>query len=323
MPTETARRPRLSERIRLIRILRTHGLRAVERLRADELRAALEKLGLTLNADEERPAANAAAPAPASATSSVSSSEMAHAREESTREPPSEDAPTEEAPMDTMVPRFREPDAFLPVGERTFVRLIAVDWNHLYATWDVDASTRSRLGGDDARLFVRVADASSNEPGAVLFDESIRVSAKGWYLRAPEPRLRVVAALCTPGGEVLAVSNACVVPPNHPAPPGPLRFATVPISVDRRRLRGGQLFCALIDEATELPEDVVVEEAGRVVRARVPRAEEESAPSSGAKQRVLSQGGPTLPVADSAPSSWRSAPSSSASSAPSSSGGRR
>lgn len=299
MPTETARRPRLSERIRLIRILRTHGLRAVERLRADELRLALDKLGLTLNLDEERPGPVA--------PPSASSSELAQRGEEP---PPTQEEPTEEVVVDTLDPRFREPDVFLPAGERTFVRLIAVDSNHLYATWDLDGGARARLGGDEARLLVRVADTASGEPGDVLFSETIRVSAGGWYLRAPEPRLRVVAALATPSGEVLVSSNPCVVPPSHPAPPGPLRFATVPVSVDRRRLRGGLLLRALIDEETDLPESVVVEESGRVVRARL-EEQEESAPSSGEKRRLLSQGGPTLPSVQSAPSSWRSASSSS------------
>src|SRR5690606_16770049 len=89
MPTDMARRPRLSERIRLIRILRTHGLRAVERLRADELRVALDKLGLTLNTDEERPAPVEPPRA--------SSSELAQNSDEPAA-PPEE--PAEEAPAD-------------------------------------------------------------------------------------------------------------------------------------------------------------------------------------------------------------------------------
>ncbi len=332
MRTDMARRPPLSERIRLIRILRTHGLRAVERLRADELKVALDKLGLTLP-EEGTPAYGVAPlePLPSSESSSSSAPSSAAPSSPSLQQRGDEVAPdaeeiTAEHAIDPMDARFREPAAFVPAGERTFLRLVAVDWQHLFATWDTDAHARARLGGDDALLRVRVADSSLDEPGDVLFHEHVKISARGWYLRAPEQRLRVVAALTTPSGEVLCVSNATIVPPNHPAPPGPLRFASVPVGVDRSRLRGGLLLRALIDDETDLPEGVVVAESGRQVRARAASEQGDSAPSSG-KRRLLSQGGPTLPStsassssgsapsssapSSSAPSSWRSAPSSS------------
>lgn len=306
MRTDMARRPPLSERIRLIRILRTHGLRAVERMRADELKVALEKLGLTLPVYDEEPPAAEAPKGPSSSELVQRGAELPEV--------------VEEVPVDPMDQRFREPQNFIPSGERTFLRLIAVDWQQLFATWDLDQHARARLGGDDARLKIRVADASSDEHGDFLLSEHVRVSSHGWYLRAPEQRLRVVAALTSPDGQVIAVSNAVIVPPNHPAPPGPLRFATVPVSIDRRRLRGGLLLRALIDDEADLPEGVIVAESGRQVRARTASEAEESAPSSG-KRRLLSQGGPSLPGVNSAPSSsWSSAPSSSA---PSSSGGLR
>lgn len=316
MRTDMARRSPLSERIRLIRILRTHGLRAVERLRADELKVALDKLGLTLQGDEQPPFGEDRTP--------PSSGELVKRGAEV---PP---LPAVEAPVDPMDRRFKEPDNFLPEGERTFLRLVAVDWQQLYATWDLDADAWARLGNDEAQIKIRVADASSDEHGDFLSSHHVKPGARGWYVPAPEQRLRVVAALTTSRSEVLAVSNAVIVPPNHPSPPGPLRFATVPVGIDRRRLRGGQLLNALIDDLTDLPEGVVVSESGREVRSRLPGEIEDSAPSSG-RRRLITSAAPGMPAvasatppdsapssgsavssSGSAPSSWKSAPSSGA-----------
>jgi hypothetical protein len=257
-----------SERVRLIRLLRTHGLRAVERLRADELKVALDKLGLTLPPYDETLQGAAASSAPSSAA----------LQREPRQATPSPDV---EAPVDSMISRFKEPAPLLPEGDRTFLRLIAVDPEKLFITWDLSAADRARVAGG-AHLKLRIDEEGSYEHGDFVRSERIDPASYGWYLPAPEERTRFVAALTTLEGELVAVSNPAIVPPSRAAPPGPLRFATVPLGVDRRRLRGGRLLEALIDEEAELPDGVSVSEAGRTVRSQVHEPLED-APSSSAR----------------------------------------
>lgn len=277
-----ARRPPLSERIRLIRLLRTHGLRAVERLRADELKLALDKLGLTLPAeDEPHEPHEPYEPHDGEAESAPSSPSLQRQVPEPT--PPRD----EERPLDPMNPKFKEPPPFLPEGDRSFVRLIAVDPGQLFITWDLSREDRALVEAG-AHLKLRVDEEGTYEHGDFILSERIDPRANGWYLRAPEERTRLVAALTTLGGDLVAVSNPAIVPPSRPAPEGPLRFASVPVGIDRRRLRGGLLLRALFDDEADLPEGVEVSEAGRTVRARV-SPDIGAAPSSSARI-PLSQG---------------------------------
>src|SRR5205823_8975335 len=68
----------------------------------------------------------------------------------------------------------------------------------------------------------------------------IDLGAAGWYLNVPGDRLAVVASLRIAAagstGRVLVASNVTLTPPARPAPPGPLWMATLPPSLDRRKL---------------------------------------------------------------------------------------
>ncbi|MFZ9889874.1 MAG: hypothetical protein ACO3JL_20450, partial [Myxococcota bacterium] len=278
-----SKKPPFSERIRLVRILKTHGVRTAERMRAEELQSAVKKLRLTaeleaeLAPDTSTMLENAVAVAVAEP---VSSTELV---QRGIDEPP---PPLEETPFDPIDPRFREAQNFLPSGERTFVRLIAVDWHRLFATWDLGPEARALAAADEAELVITAADGEENDESAVLHRERVRLSSKGWYLPATPARLGVVASLRAIGGASLARSNRVIVPPNHPAPPGELRFATVPVGANRALLRGGALLGALLDDQTELPPGVVIAESGRQVRSPTQDEIGESAPSYGRRRLI-------------------------------------
>lgn len=251
----------IPQRIRLIKLLRAHGLRAVERLREDELKDALEKLGLALPPEE--PPAQAPAPreSPWSATGTKRDDDA----------PAPKKTPPPAAADDGRDTRFDEPPLSLPDGARTFLRLLAVSPTRLFATWDLDASDRAAPGQE--RLEIVAADDAD---GAPLATARIDRKSHGWYVDAPDERIALAARLRI-GDRVVARSNVTWVPPSRPAPPGPLVFATIPASVDRRELRGGALVAARLGEP--LPEGVTVSDTGERTRAEdvVP----DGAPSSG------------------------------------------
>lgn len=159
------------------------------------------------------------------------------------------------------LPRFREPKLFLPEGERTFLRAIAVKPRLLFCTWDVRREERERLEGPvELQLFWRDflgdppdgAEVGAQPPAARM---SVELSSSGWYVTIPGDRLAVVAALVvTSSGRRLAVSNATLAPPARPAPPGPYWLATLPPSLDRRRLRDRSLMTGAIGDLRRVGE---------------------------------------------------------------------
>jgi hypothetical protein len=263
----------LPRRLRLVRLLHAKGFRDAERLREDELEAALKRLD-TLSSTASL----------ARGKSGPSSSEkMARTEDVNTIDWRAlYDDPD-------ALPRFREPKIFLPEGDRTFLRLVAVDAERVFATWDLDAAARA-LVSHGAKLELHVLD---DDRPATVHDVDTRVG--GWYIDAPGERLAVLARLVTPDGTVVVESNPAIVPANRPAPPGPLVFATLPPFVDRRMLAHGPLL-----DGTELPKGIVRTERGvseaKIVVEEPHRSDDEDAPSSAERARARAAGGgPGLP----------------------------
>ena len=213
----------LPRRIQLVKLLRANGLRDVERMRDEELRAALGRLHLVIPEPPPRksaPSSGAFLARPAEPPPVVDDSDDPHA-----------------------LPRFKEPKLFLPDGERTFLRAIAVKPRLLFCTWDVARSEREKLEGPvELQLFWRdflgdapfADDLLQQQPSARV---DVDVAAPGWYLNVPGDRLAVAAALVvTTSGRRLVCSNVSIAPPARPGPPGPLWMATLPPSLDRRKL---------------------------------------------------------------------------------------
>ena len=217
-------------RLQLVKLLRAHGLRDVERLREDELKDALARLSILM------PDLTSEAPFVTQAPSSQSG-------------PASLTAPAVDDDSDDphALPRFREPRPFLPNGERTFVRVIAVKPRRLFVTWDL----RWDLPDGATRLEVMWRDVLGASPSATeLLEQQPSLSipvdrlAPGWYVDIPADRLAVAVRFvidAADGPVTIATSNVALTPPARPAPPGPLWLATLQPDVDRRTLRGAGL----------------------------------------------------------------------------------
>jgi hypothetical protein len=221
----------LPRRIQLVKLLRANGLRDVERMREDELREALARLRVVV-------------PDPKAAERGAPSSGAFLAR-------PADPPPfVDDSDDPWALPRFREPKLFLPDGERTFLRAIAVKPRLLFCTWDVRSQDRAHLEGP-VELQLSWRDFLGDAPGAgeVLRQEPftripIELSSAGWYVTIPGDRIAVTASLVVVGQEKsrrLAESNVTLAPPARPAPPGPYWLATLPPSLDRRRLKDRSL----------------------------------------------------------------------------------
>jgi hypothetical protein len=265
-------------RLQLVKLLRAHGLRDVERMREDELKDALSRLSLLLP-DLQRTLPMMSAPPPASVPVSRRSDDAAPATIDD------EDA--------WCLPRFREPRVFVPEGDRTFVRLVAVKPRLLFFTWDLGADV---VRGSPAALELVVRDVLGEPPAAAdlasqpaTLTVPVDLAAPGWYVDVAPERFAVVARLVV-DGRVVAVSNLALTPPARPAPPGPLWQATITPGVDRRILRGSGLLRG------KLPDGAAVAVAGEVLpeptswepslplpsSADVARGPAEGPPSSGA-----------------------------------------
>ena len=237
----------LPRRLRLVKLLRAHGLRDAERLREDELLGALSRLKIVMPS---------AAPIPFHAPLPTSS---AGASDGNTGGGESHDDDDDDRYDDPhALPRFREPKIFIPAGERTFLRLIAVDPQTLFATWDLDAAARDAICGPMVLELVRL-DVEEQGPRPRV---AIDLSPGGWYLEAPESGATMLARLITVGDAgdvVLAESNATIVLPNRPQEGGEVVFATIPFATDRRQLAGGKL----LEKTKALPHDVTVDFTGQ------------------------------------------------------------
>ena len=220
----------LPRRIQLVKLLRANGLRDVERMREEELREALGRLRLVI-------------PDPASVPATHAPSSGAFLARPADPPPVLDDSDDPYA-----LPRFKEPRLFLPDGERTFLRAIAVKPRLLFCTWDMRRDERAHLEGP-VELHVYWRDFLGDAPGAddLLTQQpglrvAVDVSSAGWYLNVPGERLAVAAALIvTTSGRRIVGSNVALAPPARPAPPGPLWLATLPPSLDRRRLLNRRL----------------------------------------------------------------------------------
>jgi hypothetical protein len=244
-------------RLQLVKLLRAHGLRDVERLREDELKDALTKLSVLLPDLQKQPTTMtpppASMPRPATATEAFSTA--------TTTPPP---ALVDDDDNAWCLPRFREPRLLVPEGERTFLRLVAVKPRVLFFTWDlaadVDRSQHARLEVATREFLgdVPSRDALLEQTASLYVDVDLR--ATGWYVDVPPERYAVVARLVQ-AGRVLATSNLALTPPARPAPPGPLWRATLAPSTDRAALRGG----GLVKTEKPLPAGAAVETVGEVL----------------------------------------------------------
>jgi hypothetical protein len=208
-------------RIRLLRLLRDHGLRRAERLREDEMQEALKELPALLELWQsrlERGEAHLKSETPMQAPSSSTlhrrpvrgpspASALAHARA-------------------TIVDPSEEIDAslLLPEGERTFLRLIAVDTQTLFATWDLSSQNRRDIQ-EPVRLHLFV-----NRGTTPWLIEDIQLKSHNWYVGAPDERQTVTAQLVDAQDHIIATSNETIVPPSKTAQPGPLLFAQVQLT---------------------------------------------------------------------------------------------
>jgi hypothetical protein len=227
----------LPRRIQLVKLLRANGLRDVERMREDEMKEALLKLRLVI-------------PDPSKAARSSSSDNSSGAFLARPAEPP---PVLDDSDDPYAAPRFREPKLSLPDHQRTFLRAIAVKPRTLFCTWDVQQDARAGLEGPvQVHLFWRefLGDAPSaqellrQEPAARV---DVELGSPGWYINVPGDRLALAAALVVAGPQGarrLAESNLCLTPPARPAPPGPFWVATLPPSLDRRKLAERKVFGA-------------------------------------------------------------------------------
>jgi hypothetical protein len=260
-----------------VKLLRAHGLRDVERMREDELKDALSRLSLLLP-DLQRTLPAMSAPPPASMPVSRRSDDAAPA--------------TIDDENAWCLPRFREPRIFVPEGDRTFLRLVAVKPRLLFFTWDIAAD----VAREAARLEIVVRETLGEPPAEAdllaqpaSFVVDIDLRAPGWYVDVAPERFAVVARLFV-GDRLAASSNLALTPPARPAPPGPLWMATIKPGVDRRALRGGGVLRG------KLPDGAGLEVAGEVLpeptsfepslplpsSAERARGPDESPPSSGA-----------------------------------------
>lgn len=235
-------------RLQLVKLLRAHGLRDVERLREDELKEALTRLSILL--PEHGPAF-----APTTSESPPTSA-MGGARSSPAPDPDDEDPHA--------LPRFREPKVFLPDHDRTFFRVVAVKPRQLFFTWDLHKDL-PRDRPTWIQIFVRdflgdVPDAAAVAAQHPSYTVDVDARAPGWYVSIPGERAAVVAALVVDGVKV-AVSNLAVTPPARPAPPGPLWEATLLTGTSRRALRKGGLLKDKLPKGASL---VVKGEAARV-----------------------------------------------------------
>jgi hypothetical protein len=244
-------------RLQLVKLLRAHGLRDVERLREDELKDALTKLSVLLP-DLQRQPPPSAAPPPASMTGAAQAPSEAVSTATTTPPPVVDD--DENA---WCLPRFREPRLFVPEGERTFLRLVAVKPRLLFFTWDLGRDVERT---QHARLEIALREFLGEAPSRdALLEQTaslyvdVDLASSGWYVEVPPERYAVVARLVQ-AGRVVATSNLTLTPPARPAPPGPLWRATLSPQTERSALRGGGL---LKPEA--LPEGAQVETVGEVL----------------------------------------------------------
>jgi hypothetical protein len=268
-------------RLQLLKLLRGHGLREVERGRGDEVAAALSRIAGFFNMGVSEPHSSASLP---------SSGAIAPA------EPP---PVIDDSDDPWALPRFREPKLFLPEGQRTFLRAIAVKPRVLFCAWDVHVDLKDALRARGAELWVYGLGFVGNAPDddAILATDPlvqapIDAGAAGWYLDVPAERLAVVVVLAS-RGERVAQSNVTILPPGKSAPPGPLWVASLPPSIDRKRLRGGRLLRG------ELPAGATLETRGDSVGIALDADGTGAAlPSSGGRPAW-----PPLPSSSSLPSS--------------------
>ena len=234
------------KRIQLVKLLRAHGLRDVERLREDELREAVARLQILITDGEAIGMSSSSLPASSSVV-------RAHGAEPP---PVFDDSDDPHA-----LPRFREPKLFLPEQRATFLRAIPVKPRTLFCTWDVEAHVRHGLHGP-VRIDVRALDFLGEAPEAdavlrlpVAASVDVELGSPGWYIPVPPERQALVCSLMS-GERVLAHSNVALLPPARPAPPGALWMATLGPGVDRRQLLKSGLLRG------KLPSGVVVEKRG-------------------------------------------------------------
>ena len=218
-------------------LLQAHGLRAAQARRPAEIRALLTHLLADL--DDTGPVTSGE-PAPGS--------RMPGPPAHKTPGDPAFAADTAACSIAGGDPFFGEPAPVLPEGERTFLRLVAVDAETLFCTLDLSAADRARFQGG-ARIVIDTPRLDETGPARAASSVAIDIAPGRWSLPAPGPRQVVVARLCTPAGDTVVTSNPAIVPANTPAPAGRAVFVTIPSDVDRATLADGALYAALSDPA--------------------------------------------------------------------------
>lgn len=222
--------------IDLAALLRSGGFAALEKARPAEIRAALAKLSQRF-------------PEVASLLAKHPSSDsFLTAQAASMTAPKTSPLPANWEQLDDpyALPRFFEPKPFLPEGDRTFLRLIAIDARRLFCTWDLSADVHQHIDGavelhlyqrDWLGVPPRLEEIVQSAPCQVL---EVDVAARSWYLPTPAARVAVVVRLVVRNTHqqirVLSTSNVALIPADGPAPAGPRWFATLPPKVSRRAL---------------------------------------------------------------------------------------
>lgn len=153
--------------------------------------------------------------------------------------PPKGGRPTREPEPYRENPFFVEPPPALPArrGEDA-VWLFAVDPETLFASWDVSAATLARVQNAASVLRVFSPDAVGH------VDVSVHLDALGWYIRAPQERVRLQAMLGVgQGADFVPVAQSVVVsvPPRRSAPRRAGYRVAVPYDLDRRTLPQGSV----------------------------------------------------------------------------------
>jgi len=226
-------------RLQLVKLLRAHGVKDVERLREDELRDALARLSILLP-DLAAEAPFAALPASPSSTIHAADGDADTIVDTDTA---AIDAIDEDADDPHCLPRFREPKVSLPEAQHTFARAICVKPGEMFVSWQLRDDV---VVGDVAlevfavEYFGRSPDAAAVLATTPRLVVDVDRASHGWYVHIPQERWAVVVNVVVASDEgrvVVATSNLALATPAKRSAAGPLWLASIGPEVDRRVLR--------------------------------------------------------------------------------------
>jgi hypothetical protein len=212
----------------LLTLLGSRGLRELERTRADQQSASLRRLLELMGQPNPSPHAVAVA-----TTSSVMPLRMP------SNEPLAGGDEHDTAENDHRLFRFREPPPEVPHGWGSSVRLVAVAPGQLFCSWHM--AHGQGAAGLLTIVLVRAPhgyDDDNNDSPSTVIEQTIELGGGRMYLPVMLGRGWVEARVRDHHGDEW-VSNRAWLVPDAVAEPGPLWWAEVPVTVDRRTLVGG------------------------------------------------------------------------------------